>query len=191
MQNIYINDVIQNRLLTPIFYWLVSQWHNKSPIFLLWRGRRSKQQWCETSWGSPRENFKSRVPEMRFEAFWGWNFAEFVLILNVLGHLNGVVRLTSTFHHVGSMDVFWNDPLFGHAAEEFSKKRTEQWNNSDYWIVTGRQLCWKLKYPQLSIPNSYNKITLQQFHMIYNHLMQKGWEQYLFGHSGTVTNSIG
>jgi hypothetical protein len=33
-----------------------------------------------------------------------------VIIVNVLGHLKGVGRLTSNFLHGGGMDVFWNDP---------------------------------------------------------------------------------
>ena len=36
-----------------------------------------------------------------------------MIIVNVLGHLKGVGRLTSNFLHGGGMDVFWNDPLRG------------------------------------------------------------------------------
>ena len=46
----YINDVIQNRLLTPIFYWLVCQWRNNPTFFGGGGAKRTAMAWDSKIW---------------------------------------------------------------------------------------------------------------------------------------------
>ena len=57
----YINEVCCH---SSYSYFLLTS------LSVLGGGGASERQWRETGWGSPGENLKSRVPEMRFEAFW-------------------------------------------------------------------------------------------------------------------------
>jgi hypothetical protein len=53
----------------------------------------------------------------------------FLIIVNALGHPNGVGGLTSNFLCGGGMDVFWNDPIYQIARGlRFIKKQNSKWS---------------------------------------------------------------